>query len=285
MTPEPIRCAVVLAAGFGSRLRENDPVLPKPLQRIRSVPMLVRVLRSLGYAGIERVAIVLGHQAELIRSSLDAERPLGMHIDYVMNPAYDKSNGVSVLAAREYVQGPCVLSMADHLYAPSLVSRVIATDCPRDACALGVDFDIPRCFDLDDATKVLVRHRRIADIAKTLSNYNALDTGVFRIGPSLIAELERVYATKGDCSLSDGVRALAQKGSFYASDIGDAQWIDVDTPEAARRATEMLAWYGEDLESVRPLAARAPSISEALVMARWSAGTNAPVSLGSSDAE
>src|SRR5262249_36741778 len=147
------------------------------------------------------------------------------------------------LAAREYVRGPCVLSMADHLYAPSLVSRVVDTDCPRDACALGVDFDIARCFDLDDATKVLVRQQRIADISKTLPSYNALDTGVFRIGPSLVAELERVYASKGDCSLSDGVRALAQKGLFYASDIGDAQWIDVDTPEAARRASEMLTWF------------------------------------------
>jgi choline kinase len=272
MTPEPIKCAVVLAAGFGSRLRKNDPGLPKPLQRIRAVPMLVRVVRSLASAGIERFVVVLGHEAQLIRDAIEADAPRGLQFSFVFNPHYDKSNGVSLLAAREHVTEPCVLSMADHLYSPALAQTVMRADCPSEGCVLGVDYDIARCFDLDDATKVLVRQQRIVDIAKTLERYNALDTGVFRVGPSLIEELSLVYERKGDCSLSDGVRSLAQKGLFFARNIGDAQWIDVDTPEAAQRATEMLDWYGENLDrplAAAPLAASVPGFGEALGLPHW----------------
>ena len=85
-------------------------------------------------------------------------------------------------------------------------------DLPKGACALGVDYDIERCFDLDDATKVRLENGKIADIGKDIADYNCIDTGVFRIGPELVRELERVEKAAGDCSLSDGVRALAGAG-------------------------------------------------------------------------
>ena len=288
MTPEPVKCAVILAAGFGSRLRLNEPGSPKPLQRIAGIPLLVRVLRSLAAAGIERCVVVLGHEASRIRDALQTEAPHDVDIEYVFNADYAKSNGVSLLRAREHVTGPCVLSMADHLYSPSLVERVVAADFPEDGCVLGVDYDIARCFDLDDATKVLVTKQRIVDISKTLERYNALDTGVFRIGPSLIEELGHVYERKGDCSLSDGVRSLAQRGLFFARDVGASQWIDVDTPEAAQRATEMLAWYGDNLEHTdsRALAAPIPAFTDELVLG-WATGAGGarPALFGPSDAE
>jgi histidinol-phosphate aminotransferase len=88
---------------------------------------------------------------------------------------------------------------------------------------------------------------RIKRIGKDLQDYDVLDTGVFRIGPALIEQLETVYALQGDCSLSDGVGALARAGRMFACGIGDARWIDVDTPEAAQRAEAMLHVFGESL--------------------------------------
>jgi choline kinase len=227
---------VILAAGFGSRLRDTDNT-PKPLRPVASVPLLVRVLRTLASSGIERAVIVLGFQADQIRDALERQRGLGLELRYVFNEQYAKSNGVSVLAAREFVGSECVLSMADHLYSARVVDAVLSPEFPEGSCVLGVDYDIARCFDLDDATKVRVENQRIVEISKTLSRYDALDAGVFRIGPSLIDALEGVYRSKGDCSLSDGVQALARRGEFFASDICGAPWIDVDTPDAAWRSS------------------------------------------------
>jgi len=125
---------------------------------------------------------------------------------------------------------------------------VLSPEFPVGSSVLGVDYDIDRCFDLDDATKVRLEGGRIVEISKTLGSYNALDSGVFRIGPSLIEALDDVYRQKGDCSLSDGVRTLSQRGEFFGSDIGSACWIDVDTPEAARHAAHLVRVLGDDLE-------------------------------------
>ena len=138
-----------------------------------------------------------------------------------------------------------------------MVDAVLAPEFPEGSCVLGVDYDIPRCFDLDDATKVRVENQRIVEISKSLTTYNALDAGVSRIGPSLIEALDSVYRMKGDCSLSDGVQALSRRGEFFASDICGAPWIDVDTPEAARHAAHLLHVLGDRLEPLRtPSAAK-----------------------------
>ncbi len=261
---QPMKRAIVLAAGTGSRLVSGE-VFPKPLKSVAGIPLLLRILRTLAGEGIREVVIVTGYKQNLIRDALEADGSLGLTISFVSNTQFQKKNGVSLLVAREFVEPNTLLTMADHLYAPAIVRRLNAFDLPEGAAALGVDYAIGRCFDIDDATKVRSEAGVITDISKELPTYDALDTGVFRIGPSLIDSLDRVYTAQGDCSLSDGVRALAQRGMFFACDVGDARWIDVDTPEALTQAETMLRLYGDSLDrdavrldqrSVRP---RAPS--------------------------
>jgi histidinol-phosphate aminotransferase len=247
--------AIVLAAGMGSRLVSGQ-AYPKPLKPVSNVALLVRILRTLQTEGIREAVIITGHLGAELKLALMSEPSLVLKLTFVENTHYELKNGVSVLAAREYVQDGALLTMADHLYSPEIVRRLRAMDLPDGACALGVDFDVERCFDIDDATKVTVEQGRIATIAKELPTYDAIDTGVFRIGPALIDELEKVYERTGDCSLSDGVRALAGRGMFYACDVGDARWIDVDTPEALARAEAMIRVFGDALGDEPALPAR-----------------------------
>ena len=262
------RRAIILAAGTGSRLREEDGDLPKPLRRVGSLPLLTRVLLTLGRAGIREAVIVLGFEADAIREALSKDPMLeasGIHLEFVLNDNFHAKNGLSLLAARDYVNEECVLSMADHIYSASLVRRLAARDLPDGVCALAIDHDIPRCFDLEDATKVRLEGHLISGIGKELEQYDALDTGVFRISPSLIERLDHVAQTHGDCSLSDGVQALSDRGLFWGCDIGDARWVDVDTPQAASFAEVMLGVYGDDLEAREPqLAAMAKAPLSAL---------------------
>lgn len=237
---------IVLAAGTGSRL-VNGSQVPKPLRPIASVPLLVRVLRTLQSEGVRDAVVVVGYRGEQIQRALLREPSLAMNLHFVENRQFEKKNGVSVLAAREFIHGDCLLTMADHLYSPELVRRLRGFALPRGCSVLGVDHDVDRCFDLDDATKVRIDRGRIVNIGKDIATYNAIDTGVFRIGPELVRELDRVYQESGDCSLSEGVQALAARGCMRACGIGDARWIDVDTPEAAQRAEAMLHVFGETL--------------------------------------
>jgi len=241
--------SIVLAAGLGSRLTEGGDTTPKPARCVAGVPLIVRVLRTLQTAGIDEAVVVVGQAGHLmIKDAVLSDTALDLDVTFVENADYLKKNGLSVLAAAGFIDRECVLTMADHLYSSELVRRLLAVEMPADGAALAVDYDIPRCFDLDDATKVAVEDGRIARIGKELDAYDALDTGVFRIGPSLVAELSRVVDQRGDASLTDGVQALCRRGVFLAADVGKVHWIDVDTEPALERAEAMLRMFGEGLD-------------------------------------
>lgn len=237
--------AIILAAGRGERLVHGFG-FPKPLKRVSGTPLIVRVLRNLEKAHVKEVGIVVGYMADSIEQALERYH-FNLKIRFFMNDEWQKPNGTSLLKAKEFVTGPTFVLMCDHLWSPSLLERVESFPLGEDESVLGVDFDIPRCFDLPDATKVRLEGSRILTIGKNLDRYEALDTGVFRVTPKLLEALEAVNGAEG-CSLSQGVAALAEQGKMKAVDVGKAVWIDVDTPEAHAHAERVLRVHGDSLE-------------------------------------
>ncbi len=67
MKATEVKKAVVLAAGFGTRLRPLTRVEPKPLLPMWGVPMLERILSLLEKWGVEEIAVNAHWQAEKIR--------------------------------------------------------------------------------------------------------------------------------------------------------------------------------------------------------------------------
>ena len=62
-----VKKAVVLAAGFGTRLRPLTLVRPKPLLPVWGVPMLERILRMLESWGVDEIAVNAHWQAPQVR--------------------------------------------------------------------------------------------------------------------------------------------------------------------------------------------------------------------------
>jgi 1L-myo-inositol 1-phosphate cytidylyltransferase len=226
-----VKECLILAAGSGSRMASLCGSGPKPLVPLFGAPLLEHILLSSHAAGIEKFVIVVGYRADAIRRWL-AERPLeAVSITVVENPDYHKANGVSALAARELLRNPFLLLMADHVFEPATARALLRQSIAHDEVILGVDCNIDRIFDLGDATKVRIEGNDIVDIGKDLVHYDALDTGMFLCGPGLFGRLESAKKN-GNCSLSDGMRRLAQECKLKAFDVGDGHWQDVDTPEA-----------------------------------------------------
>ncbi|MBI2896016.1 MAG: NTP transferase domain-containing protein [Deltaproteobacteria bacterium] len=231
--------AIVLAAGRGSRLYEMDPT-PKPLVRVAGRPLLQRTLESLVKGGVGEAVVVLGYQAQTIREAV-LSWGMSLPVRFVLNDRWERSNGLSVLAAAAEVEHGTFLSMSDHLLGDDLVRAVADFPLADGDAVLGVDRDVRGCFDIDDATKVLLDPGGITEIGKTLDHYDAIDTGCFRIGPSLVEALRAAESRSGDASLSDGIRALCGSGRMRACDVGGAFWLDVDTPAAFAHAELCLA--------------------------------------------
>jgi len=226
------KLALILAAGNGSRLAACSGELPKPLVPLHGRPLLEHIISGAREAGIEKFVIVVGYRGRTIQEWYE-NRPFGgVDVAWVENPEYrKKNNGVSVLCAKGLIHEPFLLMMADHIFEPATAAALLAQPLGMNEVILGVDRKIKSVFDLDDATKVRLEGDRIVDIGKNLKRYNALDTGMFVCQPVLFQWLESAMID-GNCSLSDGVRTMAQHGTFKGFDIGGAFWQDVDTPAA-----------------------------------------------------
>ncbi|MEZ5833063.1 MAG: nucleotidyltransferase family protein [Dongiaceae bacterium] len=68
------KSAMVLAAGFGKRLRPFTDKVPKPLTKVLGVPIIDVVLDRLAAAGIERAVVNLHHLGEQIRAHLKGRK-------------------------------------------------------------------------------------------------------------------------------------------------------------------------------------------------------------------
>jgi len=70
MNKKPITTAMILAAGFGSRMRPLTNNRPKPLVELDGQPMIDHVLARMSLVGIERAIVNLHYQADMLEAHL-----------------------------------------------------------------------------------------------------------------------------------------------------------------------------------------------------------------------
>ena len=232
--------ALIIAAGEGSRLRESNQDLPKPLLKIAGIPLIERIILTCKLAGVKDFVIVIGYKADEIKHYLNNGEKLGVGITYVFNKQWKKKNGVSVLCARPHLQEPFFLLMSDHLIEVSIMKAMINASLKNEELFLGVDYRLESdLIDKDDVTKVREEYGLIKEIGKEVKQYNCYDTGVFLATPALFDAL-KISKNDDNCSLSDGVQWMAKKNKARAIDIGKSFWIDVDTAFYADKAEKMI---------------------------------------------
>jgi choline kinase len=225
--------ALIIAAGFGSRLREVSD--SKPMTPIAGIPLLELGVRQAKAAGAQRVVVVTGHEADRLEAALPAlSDRAGITVVAQRVDDWSKPNGWSVLAGADVIQGNYLLMMSDHIFSGSILSRLAQQDGADRGVTLAVDF---RCddplIDPDDATWVKLDGTGfIQAIGKTIAPYDAVDCGAFLCTPELAAAIREAIAEGKAGSLSEGMQKLADAGRAATMDIGEAWWLDVDDPRA-----------------------------------------------------
>ena len=229
--------ALILAAGQGIRQKENGD--SKPLIPLLGLNFIERVILTAKKSGIKEFQIIIGYKGKRIKNKLGNGEKLGVNIDYIYNDEWRKGNGISVLKAKNYLQEPFILLMADHLFDYKILFALQQQTIEDDECILCVDKNHHKYLDVDDATKVFIEDGLIKDINKQLNHHNAIDTGIFLCTPVIFDALEESI-NRGNESLSAGIKILASRHKMKAFDISDKYWIDVDDDSALKNAKSFL---------------------------------------------
>ena len=225
--------ALIIAAGYGSRLAELSA--SKPLTPIAGVPLIELGVRQAKAAGVKRVIVVTGHEADRLEAALPliAER-VGIPVEPQRVEDWSKPNGYSVMAGAARIDGDYLLMMADHIFSAEILQALSRQGSPDRGVTLAVDYRVDSpLVDPDDAT--WVKHDgtgRITAIGKHLRDYDAVDCGAFLATPELANAIEAAIASGRPGSLSDGMQHLADAGRAFIMGVGEAWWIDVDDPRA-----------------------------------------------------
>jgi len=232
---------VIVAAGQGTRIRSL--AASKPLAPVKGVPLIEHVVRGAAAGGATEFVVVTGYRAEGVESFLAGlAGRTGIPIETVHNHAWQRPNGLSVLAAAGCLNDDFLLMMSDHLFDPQIVMRMLAAPRGKGTLILASDYGIDNSLiDLDDATKVATDGGgRILRIGKTLPDYDAIDTGIFLASPTLFTAIGDAIEAGGSGSLSEGVQRLADEGRASTLDIGKLWWLDVDDAPAHALAERSL---------------------------------------------
>lgn len=223
--------ALIIAAGFGSRLRDISD--SKPMTPIAGIPLLELSVRQAKAAGVKRVVVVTGHEADRLEAALPAlaERA-GIPVEAQRVADWSKPNGWSVMAGASVIDGDYLLMMSDHIFSAPILRDLARAGGADRGVTLAID---RRCdnplVDPDDATWVKLDEAGfIRAIGKTIPEYDAVDCGAFLATPELARAIQAAIDAGQAGSLSEGMQRLADAGRAATFDIGSAWWLDVDDP-------------------------------------------------------
>lgn len=106
--------AVILAAGFGTRLRPLTDLRPKPLVEVNGVSILHNALRNLQRIGVRDVTIVVGYRKDAIEYACDHHFE-GIDLHYVESAVFDHTGSAySLWLARDtLLSGGCYILEGD----------------------------------------------------------------------------------------------------------------------------------------------------------------------------
>ena len=91
----PVRKAIILAAGIGSRMGSFTEHTPKCLTPINGVSILNNMLAHLSDSGVKETIIIVGHLKEKIYDMIGTSFN-GMKVSYIESDRYTTTNNISL---------------------------------------------------------------------------------------------------------------------------------------------------------------------------------------------
>ncbi|GAB4069410.1 nucleotidyltransferase family protein [Ancylobacter sonchi] len=233
----PIRNAMVLAAGLGTRMRPLTDDRPKPMVDVAGKPLVDHVLDRLADAGIGTAVVNLHYFADLLEGHLAGRtRPQVVFSDE-RGQLLDTGGGI-VKALPLLGDGPFVSINSDTIWIegirPNLPSLIADFDPEKmDALLLlaastgSVGYDGRGDFSMDGDGRLTLRGERLV-APFVYAGAAVLSPGLFAGAPEGPFSLVKLFARAAEAGRLFGLRL-------------EGVWMHVGTPEAISEAEQAIS--------------------------------------------
>ena len=220
--------AIILAAGFGTRLRPHTLTTPKPLLPLQGRPILDWLLAALP-PSVDRLLVVVHYLAEQLEDYLRGQRRFP-HWQTVKQ-AVPRGTGDALRSCREHLRSdPFLVLNGDDLYGAGDLAKLAN-------CAAGVlvqEVAEPRKFGIaflkpDGTLEKLVEK-------PDLDGTQLANTGAY-VFPRNVFDTELKVSARGEYEATDYVSALAQARPVQVIRAGF--WYPIGTVEAWQQAERL----------------------------------------------
>ncbi|HOX43970.1 MAG TPA: NDP-sugar synthase [Myxococcota bacterium] len=284
-SPDAPPGAMLLAAGFGTRLRPLTLELPKPLVPVATRPLAEYGLRLLERAGARRVVVNLHHLGEQLPAALGAR--LG-GLELVYSPEQELlGTGGGLVRARGELGGGTVLVVNGDVLCAAELGVLLAAHRARGAAAsllvrplpAGSGFT-PLAVDGAGRLRGLGDWRPGRARAARGATRPMMFCGLYAFEPALFDFLP---AAGPACVVEQGFKPMLEAGLEIAAVEERGPWFDLGTPRAYLEANlELLSGrlrLGQ-LDALAEAVARGATLSPPGVLVEAGAELGAGVRLG-----
>jgi len=231
------RCAMVLAAGLGTRMRPLTDTLPKPLVKVAGKPLIDHVLDRLANVGVEKAVVNVHHFADQLIE----------HLSRRARPRIAISDERGLLLGTGGGVKKALSELGDRPFF-HINSDTIWVDSTKPNLARLADAFDPETMDtllLLAPTKGSVGYTGRGDFAMApdgrLTRRGDRDTVPFvYAGAAILRPTLFIDAPEGEFPLTDMFERAAKKGRLFGLRL-DGFWMHVGTPPAVQEAENAIS--------------------------------------------
>ena len=232
--------ALILAAGFGSRLAPITDNCPKSLVPVNGKPILMKQIENLLENGVSDITVVSGYKAEILEAAVKERYP---EIKIINSVDYATTNNMySAYLGKDTFYGEQFLMMnADVFYDASVIKALLACEAEN---AIVTDIGTY----IEESMKVIEKDGRLTEIAKTITEEDALGCSidVYKFSP----EGGKAFFDKCAEYIED-MKELKKWSEVALNDIlGDVvfkacplvgRWLEIDNHDDLAAAEKLFA--------------------------------------------
>ncbi len=245
--------AIILSAGYGSRLGDLTKELPKSLVNINGKSIIQRQIETFRNNGVKEIIVIIGPNKEKFQLK---------DVEYIIDKNFHQHEQLgSLMTASKYFQNDLVISFGDVIVDNNIMKQIIES---THDIGIAIDLNWEKNYEnrtehpKSEADLVLIKSNKLTKIKKNLDSIENYQLGEFlgiiklsNIGSKKILDLFNMLNSSYQgkfhdapsfqkAYLTDIIDELIQTTKNVNPIFIDGNWCEIDTLEDLEIASEKI---------------------------------------------